>query len=375
MTIPPVVSRAAAPAAPRAASAIDSSDGSNAADHFDRQLHEARQHSAVKDTDHSPKEPERPEHASTSRKPQRQPSDESSDKSPVVAGQPASRSVPTSPSTISEKTPDTTATIAVAPKDEDEPDGEAASALTGAMLALLGPAAAGVLRPAAVAGAAGALSAGKTAASDAKAADLLQLGDASGAVTALVSAALATGKTPVTGDPDLLPPIGIGKDPSKAMASTVMLSAPPAPATSATPVHSLQLPSPPGTQAFNQDLGQQVAWLSGQNVKQARIRLHPEDLGSLDVSVSVTHGRVDVVFSAQHPAAVTAVQQTLPQLDHMLAQHGLSLGHAEVGQHDRGNGHGRAGHAMADPLDEIGDSHGSGLAVTLGSVGLLDAFA
>jgi flagellar hook-length control protein FliK len=151
------------------------------------------------------------------------------------------------------------------------------------------------------------------------------------------------------------------------------LPAPPAVTAPAIP-HQLQLPSPPGSPAFAHDLGQQVVWLGGQDVKQARIRLHPEELGSLDVSVSVTHGRVEVVFSAQHPAAIPAVQQSLPQLGQMLAQHGLSLGHAEVGQRDRGDRRGHAGNAGAAAVDEIADVHG-GMPAALGKVGLLDAFA
>ena len=48
-------------------------------------------------------------------------------------------------------------------------------------------------------------------------------------------------------------------------------------------------------------------------------------------------GQVDVTFAAQHPAAVHALQQTLPQLDALLAQHGLSLGQADVGQRQSGS--------------------------------------
>ncbi len=136
----------------------------------------------------------------------------------------------------------------------------------------------------------------------------------------------------------------------------------------------LSLPSPVGSQAFAQELGQQVAWLGGQDIKQARIRLHPEELGSLDVKISVTHGRVDVAFTAQHPGAVAAVQQSLPQLDHMLAQHGLSLGHAEVGQHDRGERHGHAAERDA-AADDAGEIHGIGMPTPLRQIGLVDAFA
>jgi len=149
-----------------------------------------------------------------------------------------------------------------------------------------------------------------------------------------------------------------------------------APAPNAAPAaHSLKMDAPAGSPGFAQELGQQVAWLGGQEIKQARIRLRPEELGQLDVKVSVAeHGRVDVSFTAQHPAAVTAVQQTLGQLDLMLAGHGLSLGQAQVGQQSAGErGAGHAGEpqdalaAEADPVEGVG-------ARTV-AVGLLDTFA
>lgn len=152
-------------------------------------------------------------------------------------------------------------------------------------------------------------------------------------------------------------------------------------ATSATPAaHALTLQASAGTPAFAQELGQQVAWLGGQDVKEARIRLHPEDLGQLDVKVSVKQDHVDVSFIAQHPQAVHAVQQTLGQLDTLLAHHGLSLGHAEVGQGGRGNesGQGSTSSGAAGPgTDDT--QEGSGLAAAaapvIKAIGLLDTFA
>ncbi|UPG93484.1 flagellar hook-length control protein FliK [Luteibacter aegosomatissinici] len=85
---------------------------------------------------------------------------------------------------------------------------------------------------------------------------------------------------------------------------------------------------------FSQELGEQISWMSSAagDVKEARIKLHPEELGSMDVRVNVDGGKVNVAIMAQHPAAVHAVQQTLSNLDSMLAHHGLSLGNAEVNQ-------------------------------------------
>jgi flagellar hook-length control protein FliK len=105
---------------------------------------------------------------------------------------------------------------------------------------------------------------------------------------------------------------------------------------------------------FSQELGEQIAWMGSGDVKSARIKLHPEELGSMDVHVSMDGGKVNVAILAQHPAAVHAVQQTLSQLDTMLAHHGLSLGETNVGQRDpgqstgQGNGAGGQGTAVAD---------------------------
>lgn len=157
--------------------------------------------------------------------------------------------------------------------------------------------------------------------------------------------------------------VGIGS------AQLVALSAPVAGA------HLLAVAAPLGSEGFNQELARQVTWLTSQDVKQARIRVHPEDLGPVDLKISMTDDHVNVIFSAQHPGAVQALQQSLPQLGQMLAQHGLSLGHAEVGQH---GGHSPSTHhhgGGGGTVDEVGDLAASSATVLVGTLNLLDAFA
>ncbi|WP_114239970.1 flagellar hook-length control protein FliK [Dyella sp. C9] len=151
-------------------------------------------------------------------------------------------------------------------------------------------------------------------------------------------------------------------------------------AAQAAPAHALAMQSSVGTPAFAQELGQQVAWLGGQEIKQARITLHPEDLGPLDVKVSVQQTHVDVSFIAQHPNAVHAVQQTLSQLDSMLAHHGLTLGQAQVGQGSSGQNtsDGQASAGSANSADGQASDSGdlaSVAAPVVQAVGLLDMFA
>ncbi len=144
------------------------------------------------------------------------------------------------------------------------------------------------------------------------------------------------------------------------------------------PPHALPIASPAGSPAFAKELGQQVAWLGNQDIKQATIRLHPDELGQVDVSVRVQHGgQVDVTFAAQHPAAVHALQQTLPQLDALLAQHGLSLGQAQVGQQSAGGGDGSRGGTPSFRGDagEAGSDEPLAAPVTVSALGLLDTFA
>lgn len=161
------------------------------------------------------------------------------------------------------------------------------------------------------------------------------------------------------------------RSPLTAVMSTGMTPAPAA----ASALPPVILAAPAGTPAFGAELGQQIAWFANHDVQHARIRLHPDELGMVDLQISVHRGAVDVSFAAQQPGAVQALQQSLPQLGQMLAQQGLALGHSEVSQHGRegapGQQHGRgtAGNGEVEEVSALGAlSH-------VRAVNLLDAFA
>ena len=258
-----------------------------------------------------------------------------------------------------------------------EPGEQGAATLAGALLAMLGQVANGV--PATSSGADDA-AVSMDGAGQAKAAALPQgMGlDDKAAAAALATATPAANLAVALGNAEhALASNDAGTHKDHGLEALALATAPaptPAPATPTLP--QLQLSSPPGSPGFAGELGQQVLWLGQQDIKEAKIRLHPEDLGSIDVHLSVSHDRVDVVFSAQHPAAVTAVQQSLPQLDHLLARHGLALGHAEVGQQqNRGDQRARGEGQSAATTDEIGEVQGTSLPVASNRISLLDAFA
>jgi flagellar hook-length control protein FliK len=259
-------------------------------------------------------------------------------------------------------------------KDDGNPD---AAALAAAMLALIGQAApakplaqAGAVAPA-TAKAAGVAGTG----AGAPAALVLLAGTAANAATA--TARPATGLDTAALAPMLAKPAEQKDAPLDALQmATAPTAQVPTPDTSgsAAPVTTLNIASPAGTPAFAQELGQHVMWLGQQDIKQARIRLHPEDLGALDVKVSLNHDRVDVSFAVQNPAAVHAVQQTLPQLDALLAHHGLALGHTDVGQHQQ-QGEGARGGESHGTVGEIEPESVTMASTPVAALGMLDTFA
>jgi flagellar hook-length control protein FliK len=142
------------------------------------------------------------------------------------------------------------------------------------------------------------------------------------------------------------------------------------------PVMQFQATQPATSPQFAQELGEQIAWMGSGQVKEARIKLHPEELGSMDVRVNLDGGKVNVAVIAQHPAAVHAVQQTLSQLDSMLAHHGLSLGQADVGQrHAEQGGEGGGSHAAGEQGDTAAVAGSDTVATSRVSRGLVDEVA
>lgn len=88
----------------------------------------------------------------------------------------------------------------------------------------------------------------------------------------------------------------------------------------------------PANQAEWPDLlADHVRWQIGHQVQEARLELHPRDLGSVQVQLRMSGSGVEVQFAAAHPQAREALAATLPQLRAMLADGGMQLAQAQVG--------------------------------------------
>lgn len=147
---------------------------------------------------------------------------------------------------------------------------------------------------------------------------------------------------------------------------------------------ALAAPVPLNTPRLADEMATRVAWMAQQLGGEATLRISPEGMGPVDIRVSLDGDRIDLGFSAAQQDTRQALQDALPKLREMLAQQGLQLGHADVGQRQAqgsgGSGDGRsekngAAGARGDELAEVGGASGETFVRAPVSRGLLDLYA
>lgn len=92
------------------------------------------------------------------------------------------------------------------------------------------------------------------------------------------------------------------------------------------------MPLPLHDRRFAESLGNRVQWLAEQGGGEVRLRLAPEGLGPIEIRLQLDGERVDLAMQAMQAETRQALEQALPRLREMLAQNGLQLGQADVGQ-------------------------------------------
>ena len=115
-------------------------------------------------------------------------------------------------------------------------------------------------------------------------------------------------------------------------------AAPLAPTSPAPALHKLDLaaafpaPVPLPSPRFAEEVGARVQWIAEQQGGEATLRISPDGLGPVEIRLKLDGDRVELGFTATQQDTRQALQDALPKLREMLAQQGLQLGHADVGQ-------------------------------------------
>ncbi|ORM70415.1 flagellar hook-length control protein FliK [Pantoea rwandensis] len=144
--------------------------------------------------------------------------------------------------------------------------------------------------------------------------------------------------------------------PSSLLASTSGLRPSPTPSLIATAV----IHQPPQSPQWPQEVSQHIVTLSRNGVHNAEIRLHPESLGSLQISLRVQHEQAQIHIVSEHAVVRHAMEQALPQLRAALAETGMQLAQANISG-DSANAHTgdrRGTPQPQQPPSETQDHHG-----------------
>lgn len=128
-------------------------------------------------------------------------------------------------------------------------------------------------------------------------------------------------------------------DAADTAAAALIHAAAPSPARAA-PVQAtahadLHIEARVGTAAWNDGLAQQVTVMVKDGEHTAQLRLDPPDLGPLEVRLSMARnedGTAHAQFVSPHAPVRDAVEAALPQLRAILADNGITLGQASVGE-------------------------------------------
>lgn len=99
--------------------------------------------------------------------------------------------------------------------------------------------------------------------------------------------------------------------------------------------------TPLASPAWGEDFSQKISWMVSQKNQVAELHLNPPNLGPLDVVLKMSDTQATALFTSPHAAVREAVENALPKLRELLADNGIMLSNATVGDQsprDRGQG-------------------------------------
>lgn len=108
--------------------------------------------------------------------------------------------------------------------------------------------------------------------------------------------------------------------------TTASHSASQPPPTSAAPV----LSAPLGSHEWQQSLSQHITLFTRQGQQSAELRLHPDDLGQVQISLKLDDNQAQLQMVSAHSHVRAALEAALPVLRTQLAESGIQLGQSSI---------------------------------------------
>ncbi|MGP3593035.1 flagellar hook length control protein FliK [Vagococcus sp. WN89Y] len=128
-------------------------------------------------------------------------------------------------------------------------------------------------------------------------------------------------------------------------------------AQSSAPVAAPVVSAPLGSHEWQQNISQHVTLFTRQGQQSAELRLHPEDLGQVQISIKLEDNQAQLHMVSAHSHVRQALEAALPVLRTQLAENGIQLGQSNISsesfagqQQQQSSRQQHASHSGADSL-------------------------
>lgn len=101
-------------------------------------------------------------------------------------------------------------------------------------------------------------------------------------------------------------------------------------AQASTPVAAPVVSAPLGSHEWQQNISQHVTLFTRQGQQTAELRLHPEDLGQVQISIKLEDNQAQLQMVSAHSHVRQALEAALPTLRTSLAESGIQLGQSSI---------------------------------------------
>ncbi len=118
-----------------------------------------------------------------------------------------------------------------------------------------------------------------------------------------------------------------------------------------------EIKAAPGSQAWNQAVGNKIVWMVGNAEQSASLTLNPPGLGPLQVIIKMQNDQANTTFISAHQEVRQALEAALPTLRNMMHDAGISLGQTSINmgnpqqQNFQEAGHQQTAKPAADPAN------------------------
>ena len=85
-----------------------------------------------------------------------------------------------------------------------------------------------------------------------------------------------------------------------------------------------------GSSNWNQAISQRITMMIGRGIERAEVKIHPPNLGPLEIRIGVNQEHTSLVLASQNADTRDALEQALPRLRELLEENGIELADTEV---------------------------------------------